>query len=387
MPYLDNAATSWPKPESVTHAMVEFMKEAGANPGRSSHRMSNRAAQYVDDARSALARLFNSENPKQIVFTFNCTDALNLALKGLLKPGDHVVADAMSHNSLCRPLNKLARLGVAVTFVHPLPGLPVLEQAQLAKALRKETKLLAVTHGSNVTGVVQPVRDYGRLAGERGLALLVDAAQTAGTIAIDVQADNIDLLAFPGHKSLLGPMGTGGLYVGPRLELDSIREGGTGHKSEMDTQPNDMPYALESGTLNGVGIAGLGAGIRYIHETGMDSIRRREIDLAQRLRAGLREIPGITLHGDATECETAPVVSFNLSGWEEGELCILLDQVFDIQTRAGLHCSPSIHRAIGTYPRGTVRMSVGCFNTEGEIDHAVSSVASIAHSQGTFAAQ
>ena len=378
MPYLDNAATSWPKPEQVYQVVDAFMRETAANPGRSGHRMASASSQAIDEARVLLAELFNSPDHKRIIFTLNCTDSLNMALKGFLKPGDHVLADAMSHNSLVRPLNKLAQEGVKVTYVPPDPDTGALSIADLERALTGETRLLAITHASNVHGAIQPLHKCGLFTREHGLTFLVDAAQTAGLYPIDVQSDNVDLLAFPGHKSLLGPMGTGGLYVGPEVELGSAREGGTGFASEEEEQPDDLPFRHESGTANAPGIAGLGAGIKYLLDQGMDAVRSHEEGLIRRLIDGLTDIPGVALYAAGDGIGQASVVSFNLEGWEPGELGVTLDQAFDIQVRSGLHCAPSTHRILGTFPRGTVRVSVGCFNTHEDIDFTLNTLEQVA---------
>ncbi len=371
MPYLDNAATSWPKPEDVYQAMDSLAREQGANPGRSGHRMAVAAGQAIEETRVLLAELFNAPDHRRIVFSLNCTDSLNLALKGLLKPGDHVLVDSMSHNSLVRPLKRLEREGVTVTFVPPDPELGTISVASLERLLREETRLLALTHASNVNGAIQPARECGLFAREHDLVFLVDAAQTAGLYPIDVQVDCIDLLAFPGHKSLLGPQGTGGLYVGPRVRLTSIREGGTGFNSEEEEQPQALPYRYESGTPNTPGIAGLGAGVKYLLGRGMDALRRHEEELIRRFLAGLGGMEGAKVYCARDGAGQASVVSFNLSGWEPGELGVVLDQAFDIQVRSGLHCAPSVHKLLGTFPHGTVRVSVGCFNTEDDIDFAL----------------
>jgi len=382
MPYLDNAATSWPKPEAVYDAIDRFSRTIAANPGRSGHRMASAAAQEVERTRALLAELFNAPDHRRIVFTLNCTDSLNLALKGLLKPGDHVLADAMSHNSLIRPLKELEKQGVEVTVVSPDPALGVLSTSLLQDALTDRTRLLAITHASNVHGAIQPLRECGAFAKKRGLAFLVDAAQTAGVYPIDVQEDSVDLLAFPGHKSLFGPMGTGGLYVGPGVELKQLREGGTGFASEEEEQPLELPYRYESGTPNAPGIAGLGAGVAHVVERGMDTLRVHEQALTDRLVAGLKEVRGVTLYHASDGVGQAPVISFNVEGWEPGELGVTLDQAFDIQVRSGLHCAPSTHRILGTLPQGTVRASIGSFNTDADIDlllGAVQEIAGTAH--------
>ena len=371
MPYLDNAATSWPKPEEVYQAVDNVARKQGANPGRSGHRMAVAAGQAIEETRVLLAELLNAPDHRRIIFTLNCTDSLNLALKGLLKPGDHVLVDGMSHNSLVRPLKKLEQEGVRVTFVPREPEPGVMSAATLGPLMTKETRLVALTHASNVNGEIQPLQEFGFFAREHGLVFLVDAAQTAGLYPIDVQTDCIDLLAFPGHKSLLGPLGTGGLYIGPGVELDSLREGGTGFSSEDEEQPHDLPYRYESGTPNAPGIAGLGAGVKYLFRRGTDAVRRHEEELIQRFLAGLEEIRDATIYRTRNGAGQAPVVSFNLGGWNPGELGVILDQAFDIQVRSGLHCAPSAHKILGTFPQGTVRVSVGCFNTEEDIDFAL----------------
>jgi cysteine desulfurase/selenocysteine lyase len=371
--YMDNAATSFPKPEAVYQAMDRFMRDAGANPGRSAHRLAVAAAAVVAQARLLVARFFNAASPEQVVFTLNTTDALNLALKGVLKPGDHVVTTSMEHNSVIRPLRKLEAGGVLVTVVSASREGSV-SVDDLAAAFTPATRMVVATHASNVTGTLQPIAAIGRLCREHDVLLLVDAAQTAGVFPIDVQALGIDLLAFPGHKAMLGPTGTGGLVVGAGILLDSLREGGTGSESESERQPEMLPDRLEAGTVNSVGIAGLGAAVRFIEEAGRERIRAHEQALAQRLLHGLATVPGSRLYGPPPGSERASVVSFNLEGWEPQDAAAALDSAFDIQCRAGLHCAPLAHRTLGTFPSGTLRFSPGFFNTEAEIDTALSAV-------------
>lgn len=377
MIYLDNAATTWPKPETVPEAMVSCMRDAGANPGRGGHRMSLAAGRIILETRELAASLINAGNPVQVVFTGNATEALNLALKGVLRPGDHIVTSSMEHNSVMRPIQSLGALGVEATVV-PCSADGYLEPGDLRAAIKKNTRMIALIHASNVTGTIMPVEEVGILARERGLVYLVDAAQTIGYLDIDVQRMNIDLLAFPGHKSLYGPQGTGGLYIREGLNLAPIMEGGTGSGSESLTQPEAMPDRYESGTPNTVGLAGLGAGIKYINEQGLEKIRNHGQDLLARLTEGLRQIPGVTVYGPGQPDRQVPVVSFNLGTLGSSEVAFLLDRVYDIACRSGLHCAPAAHRTMGTLKSGTVRLSMSYHNTAEEVDQALKAVAEIA---------
>ncbi len=296
MIYLDNAATSWPKPESVYQTMDQFLRKKGGNPGRGSHSLAIAAKETVEETRMLVARLINTPEIDRVIFTFNCTDALNLGLKGLLKPGDHVITSQIGHNSLVRPLKKLEGQGVKITRLPPCSEKGFLSAKDIEEAIIKETKLIVVTHASNVTGVIQPIEEYGAVVRKHGLIFMVDAAQTAGIFPIDVQASNIDLLAFSGHKGLLGPPGTGVLYLSDRVELDSVREGGTGSHAELAEQPTALPYRYESGTPNTVGIAGLGAGLKYIFEQGRERIQAHEQSLLDQLLEGLSLIQEIILY-------------------------------------------------------------------------------------------
>ena len=365
--YLDNAATSWPKPESVYQTMDEFLRRKGGNPGRGGHSMAAAAKETVEETRMLLARLINAPEMNRVIFALNCTDALNLGLKGLLRPGDHVITSCIGHNSLVRPMRKLEKQGVRITRLPPLVETGVVSAKDIEEAITENTKLVVLTHASNVTGVIQPVADYGAIARRHNLVFMVDAAQTAGNYPIDVEASNIDLLAFSGHKGLLGPPGTGVLYVGHRVDLDSLREGGTGSYSEQEEQPVTLPDRYESGTLNSVGISGLGAGLKYIFKEGLERIRTHEQYLIDRLIDGLSNIPGLILYTARDRSKQAPVISCNIQRYEPGEVGTILDQAFDIKVRTGLHCAPAAHRTLGTYPLGTIRLSPGYFNTEEEI--------------------
>jgi len=381
MIYLDNAATSWPKPESVYQTMDEFLRKKGGNPGRGGHSMSLAAEEAIEETRVLIARLINALEKDRIIFTLNCTDALNLGLKGLLKQGDHVITSCIEHNSLVRPLKKLEQQGVKVTRLPPSSEEGFVSSASIEEAITEETKLVVITHASNVTGIMQPIEEYGAIVRGHDLIFMVDAAQTAGIYPIDVQANNIDLLAFSGHKGLLGPPGTGVLYIGDRVELDSLREGGTGSNSELEEQPSALPYKYESGTSNTVGIAGLGAAIKYISGEGMERIRAHKLSLLDRLLEGLTHTHDLILYKPKNRSKQVPIVSFNIKAQVPGEVSTILDQAFDIKVRPGLHCAAAAHKTFGTYPLGTVRLSPGFFNTMEEIDFALEAIEKITRSK------
>lgn len=375
--YFDNAATTFPKPPGMSAAMAAFQDTIAANPGRSGHRMSVEAGRVLYEARDRLASLFGVKDPLDIVFTLNATMALNIAVHGLLKPGDHVVTTSMEHNSVARPLRWLESTDVGLTIVEADRATGAVEPGDIIDALKPSTKLVAMTHASNVTGTIMPVETVGAEARRRGVSLLVDAAQTAGAIPIDVASMNIDLLAFTGHKSLFGPMGTGGLYVRPGLNLEPLLRGGTGSRSEEDVQPEFMPDRLESGTPNTVGAAGLRAGLRFIEETGLPRIIEHKKTLTKRFLNGLREIKDATVYGSPTPDNRLSIVALNIRGRECSEVARLLDERYGILIRAGLHCSPWAHKTIGTYPNGAVRFSFGCFNTDEEVDASLAALSEI----------
>ena len=386
MVYLDNAATSWPKPEAVYQTMDAFLREKGANPGRSGHDMAVAAEKVMEETRVLLARLLNAADERDIIFTLNCTDSLNLALKGLLKPGDHVITSSIGHNSLTRPLRKLEHQGVAVSRLPPCSEEGFVSPRQIEQAIGQSTRLIAVTHASNVSGVIQPIAQFGEVARRHDLVFLLDAAQSVGALPIDVQAANVDLLAFPGHKALLGPTGTGGLYMSQRLELEPLKEGGTGTASESEEQPSGRPHMYESGTPNTVCIAGLGAGVRYLMSRTLADIQQHKKTLLDRLLDGLAAIPRVTVYGPRDRTRRLSVVPFNIEGWSPHEAGAVLDQAFDIKVRTGLHCAPAAHKVLGTYPHGSVRVSVGCLNTPDEIDFLLESLAKIAAAAPTTVA-
>jgi cysteine desulfurase / selenocysteine lyase len=356
------------------------MTEAGANPGRSGHRMSVAAARLVYQARESVAALLGVDDPLRIVFGLNVTEALKLALRGLLHPGDHVIASAVEHNSVMRPLRALERQSVEVSIVPCTPE-GVLDPKDVQDAITDRTALIVMNHASNVVGTLLPVAEVGRIARDHGVLFLVDAAQTAGAYPIDVQAMQIDLLAFTGHKALGGPMGTGGLWVGERVgtsELEPLKRGGTGSLSEHEQQPDFLPDLYESGTANAPGIAGLGAAVRWVLEKGVSAIRAHEVMLARRLIDGLLAIPGVTVYGTHDAERQTATVSLNVRGMEPSDVAFHLDEEYDIMCRSGLHCSPATHRTIGTFPRGTARLSMSVLNTVDEVDIALDAIASLA---------
>ena len=379
MIYFDNAATSWPKPPGVVEAMVHFMEAVGGNPGRAAHSRAVESGRIVYGAREAVGELFNAPDPLRIVFGKNATEALNVALWGLLRPGDHVVTSSMEHNSMMRPLRALERGGVLVTVTRCSPQ-GVTDPADVEAAIRLNTKLVALNHASNVVGTTLRIADVGAVCREHGVLLLVDCAQTGGAYPVDVQTDQIDLLCFTGHKSLGGPMGTGGLIVGRQVDatqIEPLMQGGTGSRSEYEAQPDFLPDMCESGTPNVVGLAGLQVGVRWVLKRGVDVIRAHEVALTHSLIEGLKAIPGVTVYGalDA-EMQTA-TVSFTIAGMPPSEVGLRLDDEHGIMCRVGLHCAPTAHRAIGTFPDGTVRFSLSVFNTLDEVEVAVAAVAEV----------
>jgi cysteine desulfurase family protein len=380
MIYFDNAATSWPKPPGVAAAMVRFLDEIGANPGRSAHRLSIESARIVYAARESVAELFNASDPLRVVFGHNVTEALNLALHGLLRPGDHVITSSMEHNSVMRPLRALKERGVRLTVVACSPE-GFLDPLDVEAAIQPETSMIVLNHASNVVGTLLPVADVGRIARRHDLLLLVDAAQTGGAYPVDVQRDQIDLLAFTGHKSLYGPTGTGGLIIGARVDasrLVPLKHGGTGSRSEQELQPTFLPDKYESGTLNVVGLAGLGAGVRWVLERGVDGIRVHENALAQRLIDGLKSVSNVTIYGALDADIQTATIAFNIAGVAPSEVGLRLDEECAVLCRVGLHCAPAAHKTIGTFPSGTVRFGLGAFSTDEDVDAAVEAVGRLA---------
>ena len=379
MIYFDNAATSWPKPPRVKEAMVRFMDEIGANPGRSGHLLSIEAARVLHEAREALSICFNVKDSSRIVFTHNATESVNLALKGLLKPKDHVITSSIEHNSVMRPLRDLEKKGIELSVI-PCSEKGQLDPQEMEKKIRSNTRMLVLNHASNVTGALLPIREVGQIARKHNLFFLVDAAQTAGAYPIDMEEDRIDLLAFTGHKSLYGPQGTGGLVLGVRVKekkMVPLKQGGTGSRSEFEEQPDFLPDRFESGTPNSVGIAGLLAGIRFVLEKGIEQIRKHEISLIKKLINGLKEFPEVRLYGPENGLGRTATLSFNIAHLSPSEVAFRLEREFGVLCRPGLQCAPAAHRTIGTFPEGTVRFSLSYFNSEEHVDQALQAVSSL----------
>jgi cysteine desulfurase family protein len=384
MIYFDNAATSWPKPPQVKEAMNQFMEEVGANPGRSGHFRSIEAARIVFETREALSVLFHVKDSSRIVFTLNATESINLALKGLLKPGHHVVTSGMEHNSVMRPLRDLEKKGIKLSIV-PCSKEGMLDSQEVESKIQSNTKMVVLNHASNVTGTLLPIEEVGLIARKYNLLFLVDAAQTAGAYPIDVEKGGIDLLAFTGHKSLYGPQGTGGLVIGERIkekEMTPLKQGGTGSRSEFEEQPDFLPDCFESGTPNGVGLAGLLAGVQYVLEKGVGQIRQNEMALIKKLIMGFKKIPQVKLYGPENQGDRIATLSFNVAQLSPSDMASRLEKEFGILCRPGLHCAPAAHHTLGTFPEGTIRFGLSAFNTEAEIETVIQAVSRISKQRG-----
>jgi cysteine desulfurase / selenocysteine lyase len=382
--YLDNAATSFPKPRSVTDAMVRYATELGASAGRGAYREAVETGALITECRRRLNRLFHGERPEHFIFTLNCSDGLNLAIKGLIDPreGGHAICTHIDHNSILRPLKAMEEYGYAQTTRVPVEGSTgLVDPDEIRRAIRPDTKLIAITHASNVTGTVQPIREIGRIAKEAGIPFIVDAAQSAGHVPIDVQADGIDLLAAPGHKGLLGPLGTGFLYIRPGLEktLRPLKEGGTGSISEQDRQPEFMPDKYEPGSHNAIGIAGLSEGVKWVAEQTVEKLAAHDLDLTRTFLEGISDIEGLTLYGPQGVKHRTGVFSIRIEGYDPHELATVLETSYGILTRPGIHCAPLAHEAIGTAATGgTVRFSFGPFVSKQDVSYATDALAQIA---------
>ncbi len=378
MIYLDNAATTYPKPEKVYDSIMDCMKNYCANPGRAGHKLAMRAAREIYDARENIAKLFNIDNPMNVIFTNNATDSLNLAIKGVVKSGDHIITTSMEHNSVIRPIKSLENHGVENTIVQcDKEGFLNIED--LKKAIKPNTKLIVTTHASNVVGTLIDIKAVGEVAKEHNLLYLVDASQTAGVYDINVSDFNVDMIAAPGHKCLLGPQGTGILYIREGLNVNILKEGGTGSKSEDLFQPDLVPDKYEAGTHNTPGIVGLNEGVKFVLEKGIDNIRIHEEELCEYMLNKLEAVPNIIVYGTKDSKKRAAVIAINIGNMDSGEITFLLDSQYQIATRSGIHCSPLAHQTLGTLEQGVVRFSLGYFNTKSDIDEAIRALIEIAN--------
>ena len=378
MNYLDNAATTFPKPEVVYKTMDTFYRTLGANPGRSGHKMAVAAEKEIEDTRAVVTKLFGIKNSNRFVFTFNATDAINMGIKGLLKPGDHAITTYLEHNAVSRALNGLERRNIITVTKVRNSQVGFIDPNDIKNTITSQTRLIVMAHAPNVIGTIQPIQEIGRIAREKNVIFMIDAAQTAGVCEIDVNQSFIDMLAFTGHKGPLGPTGTGGLYVGERVNLEPWREGGTGFEPASLSQPEELPFKLESGTPNTVGIAGLRAGVEYVLSRGIQTIRKHEQKLTGKLINALKDDPRFILYGTTDISKKVGILSINIKGYKPAEVGAILDQSFDIAVRPGLHCAPFAHQVLGTFPDGTIRISPGFFNTEADIDQLITVLDKIA---------
>jgi cysteine desulfurase/selenocysteine lyase len=377
--FLDNGATSYPKPESVYTFMDQFYRKAGVNPGRSGYDLCLEAGEMVETTRKMLTRFFNGTDPNRLCFTYNSTDALNLIIFGLLKGGDHAVTTTIEHNSVLRPLYHLHRDAAVELDYVPFDNRGFVDPEDILRKFKPHTKLVVVNHASNVIGTVQPVRDIGKICRDRGILFAIDASQSAGKVPIDMAADNLDVVAFTGHKSLLGPTGIGGLYVREGVEIRQTRAGGTGVRSAYPAHLEEYPYRLEYGTINVLGVAGLQAGLRWIETKGLEAIHRREMELTERLVRGLKSIENVILYCQRDLANHISVVCFNVRGVDAADVGTILDVDHNIACRTGLHCAPLVHEQLGTDKiHGGVRFGIGPFNTDEHITAAVEAVREIA---------
>ena len=376
MIYLDNAATTMRKPQKVIDAVVQAMSSMG-NAGRGVNDASLSASRIIYDTRERICRMVGGTNPRQVVFTCNSTESLNMALRGLLNPGDHVITTMLEHNSVLRPLYDLESKGTKLTIIGCRER-GTFDIEDMRKAITSETKMIVCTNGSNLTGNYVELKPIGELAHENGLLFVVDASQTAGVFPIDVEEMKIDVLCFTGHKGMLGPQGTGGMYVREGVSVRSLKAGGTGVQTYSKTQPAQMPTALEAGTLNGHGIAGLHAALEYLEEYGIDNIRAREQKLMWRFYEGVKDIENVTIYGDFTTKNRCAIVTLNIGDYDSSEVSDALLTEYSISTRSGGHCAPLMHEALGTVEQGAVRFSFSHYNTDEEVDTAIQAVRELA---------
>jgi len=375
--YLDNAATSFPKPEAVLRAVDHALRLIGGSPGRSGHRLAIAADKAVFEARENICRLLGMGDSSRLIFTSGATESLNLAIKGILKSGDHVITSSMEHSSVTRPLHFLAQKDVEVTKVK-CDEKGLLDPEDVERSIKENTRLIVLTHASNVNGSIQPIFEVGEIARERGIAFLIDACQTAGVLPINMESMPVDMLAASGHKGLLGPQGTGILYIRPGIDLAPLKEGGTGGGPPDDEQPQALPDRYESGTMNTPGIAGLGAGAAFLLEQTVEAARQKEMSLFKQLAEGLSVIEGITMYGTDDPDKRVSLLSFNIEDLDPSLVSFRLDEEFGILCRSGLHCAPDAHRTMGTFPEGTVRLSPGLYNTPEDMDKTVDAIIQIA---------
>ena len=379
MIYFDNAATTLRKPDCVVQVVTESMCSLG-NSGRGVHDGALSASRIIYDTRVALAQLFGAESPERIAFTANSTQALNIAIKGVLNPGDHVITTSLEHNSVLRPLYELEDQGVQLTIL-PADSMGNICYEDFEKEIRPNTKAIVTTHGSNLTGNLLDISRIGEIAKQYGLTYIVDASQTAGVFPIDVQMMHIDILCFTGHKGLLGPQGTGGIYVREGVTIRPLLSGGSGVQTYLRSHPPQMPTALEAGTLNGHGLAGLGAAVHYLQEIGLDTIRGKEQELMWEFYTQVQQIPGITVYGDFSTANRCPIVTLNIRDYDSGEVSDALSAEYAIATRPGAHCAPLMHRCLGTVGQGAVRFSFSHYNTMEEIKIAVAALRELAQEE------
>ncbi len=378
--YLDNSATSFPKPEVVYDFMNDFYRKHGVNPGRSGFDAAIETGEVVTDTRKMLTELFNGgKDFNRLTFSYNATDSLNIIINGLVEKGAHVVTTMLEHNSVLRPLYVHQQAGtIDVTYV-PFNSQGYVEPDDIKKAIRPNTKFVIVTHCSNVIGTIQPIAEIGKICRDKGITFVVDGSQGAGAVDFDMQASNVDVYCFTGHKCLMGPTGIGGSYVREGIEILKTRAGGTGVRSAYPAHLEEYPYRLEYGTLNILGVAGLNAGVKWITKEGIMNIHRRELSLWDKLRKGIQNIEGVTTYCANSTDNQNPVLSFNIKGFEAGDVGTMLDVDYDIAVRTGLQCAPKVHEGIGTFDcHGTVRMSIGAFSNEEDIDTAITAVREIA---------
>lgn len=376
MIYLDNAATTMQKPEEVIEAVVQAMHSMG-NAGRGAHSASLEASRTIYDTRELLCRFFGGTDPRRLVFTSNSTESLNIAIKGLFEPGDHVITTMLEHNSVLRPLYEMEKRGVELTII-PADKKGVIEYNDIEKAIRPNTKAVVCTHGSNLTGNLVDIERIGKITRKNGLLLVVDASQTAGVFPIDVEKMQIDVLCFTGHKGLLGPQGTGGMYVREGIQIRPLKSGGSGVQTYSKSHPAEMPTALEAGTMNGHGIAGLHAAVEYIQRTGIDQIRKREQECMKRFYEGVIQVPGVKVYGNFDDMNRCAIVSLNIGDYDSSEVSDELLTEYRISTRPGAHCAPLMHEALGTVEQGAVRFSFSHFTTDEEVDTAIKAIRELA---------